>query len=81
MITLVAIICSGILCQDVVVPTDMMAAGRADDPTPMPFSWSMCEADGQRIAIDWLAQQQQFRGWEVTKVECVPGKYESNKRA
>ncbi len=81
MITLVAIICSGVLCQDVVVPTKEMVAGKADDPIPMPYTEIICRAHGIADATDWLASQQQYRGWRISKILCVPGHYESSKRA
>ena len=81
MITLVAIICSGILCQDVVVPTEMMAAGKASDPIPMEYTELMCRTHGLSDAWDWLKDQQQYHDWHVTKILCVPGTYVSNKRA
>jgi hypothetical protein len=81
MITLVAIICSGMLCQDVTVPTQEMMAGNASDPIPMEYTEIMCRAHGLLDADDWLKHQQQFEGWRVTKIMCVPGRYESPKRA
>lgn len=81
MITLVAIICLGILCQDVVVPTQTMMAGKVNDPIPMPYTEIACRTNGLAQAQDWLRQQQQYEGWHITKIMCVPGRYESNKRA
>ncbi len=81
MITLVAIICSGFLCQDVVVPTKDMVAGKADDPIPMEYTEIMCRAHGIADAQDWLALQQQYRNWHISKILCVPGKYESPRHA
>jgi hypothetical protein len=74
-ITLVAVICARVLCQDVVVPTDDMVAGKAVDPIPMQYTEIMCRAHGFSDAIDWLRQQQQYEGWRVTDIKCVPGKY------
>lgn len=79
--TLVAIICTGMLCQDVVVPTQEMMAGKVDNPIPMPFTQIMCRANGLAQAQDWLATQQQYHDWHITKTFCVPGQYISNKRA
>jgi hypothetical protein len=73
--TLVAVICARVLCQDVVVPTDAMAAGKAADPIPMQYTEIMCRTHGTLDAKDWLDKQQQYRGWRVTKIMCVPGKY------
>jgi hypothetical protein len=81
MITLVAIICLNVLCQDVVVPTQDMVAGKADDPQPMPFTWTMCTIGGMAQAQDWLATQQQYHGWHIQTIKCVPGAYVSSKRA
>lgn len=81
MITLVALICSNALCQDVVVPTENMVAGKMDDPVPMELTWNMCKAGGERLAQDWLRSQSQYANWQLRGVECVPGHYESNKRA
>lgn len=85
MITLVAVLCHAVagipLCVDEVVPTEMMVAGKADDPVPMPFTWEMCRSDGIKLAVDWAASQQQYHDWQVIEVKCVPGKYESSKRA
>ncbi len=82
MITLVAVVCSGIFCQDVVVPTQAMAAGKVDDPVPMQYTEIMCRAHGLSDALDWLATQEQYRGWVLRPpIQCVPGKYESPKRA
>ncbi len=81
MITLVAIICRGLLCQDVVVPTELMVAGKAAEPIEMTYTELMCRTHGIADAQDWLAQQQQFLHWRVSKILCVPGKYVSSKRA
>lgn len=81
MITLVVIICMGVLCQDVVVPTEQMVAGLASDPVPMPYTEIMCRAHGIADAQDWLKDQQQYSGWKITKIMCVPGKYVSPGRA
>ncbi len=86
MITLVAIICSGILCQDVVVPTKDMVAGKADDPIPMEFTEMMCRTEGQHIALDWLREESkhggQYAGWTLQfPIKCVPGRYESPRHA
>lgn len=81
MITLVAVICQSILCQDVVVPTPLMVAGKVDAPIAMPFSWGMCMADGIRIAADWIPTQEQYKGWRLAEIKCVPGRYEPSKRA
>jgi hypothetical protein len=81
-ITLVAVICSGLLCQDVVVPTEAMVAGKADDPIPMQYTEIMCRTHGLIDALDWLSQQEQYKGWTLKPpVQCVPGKYESSKHA
>lgn len=74
-ITLVAVICSGILCQDVAVPTELMVAGKANDPIPMEYTELMCRAHGFADAGDWLAQQQQYHGWQIKEIKCVPGKW------
>lgn len=71
----------GILCQDVVVPTEQMVAGLASDPIPMPYTEIMCRAHGLADAEDWLKEQQQYRDWHITKIMCVPGKYVSPGRA
>ncbi len=81
MITLVAVICSGIFCQDVVVPTKAMVAGKATDPIQMPYTETTCRANGVAQAQDWLGQQQQYHGWRVAKILCVPGQYEPPGRA
>ena len=81
MITLVALICLGPLCQDVVVPTESLAAGKVDAPVSMPFTYTMCETKGLSIAVDWLALQQQFHDWRLVAVECVPGAYVPRGRA
>jgi hypothetical protein len=58
-----------------------MAAGKVSDPIPMQYTRIMCRAHGPQDAFDWLRQQQQYWGWRVTKIECVPGTYVSSKRA
>ena len=63
------------LCQDVVVPTEDMVAGKASDPIPMQYTEIMCRAHGFEDAQDWLKEQQQYHNWHITKVMCVPGKY------
>lgn len=85
-ITLVAIMCSGILCQEVVVPTEVMQAGKADDPIPYTMSWAECSIHGQQIALDWLSEEKkhggQYADWVLkAPIKCVPGHYEAGKRA
>lgn len=79
--TLVAIICASVLCQDVVIPTEDMMAGKASDPIPMRYTEIMCRVHGLQDASDWLRMQQQYQGWRVTNIQCVPGHYVPSKRA
>jgi hypothetical protein len=86
MITLVAIICLGPICQDVAVPTKIMQAGNADHPIPYTMSWTECSVHGQQIALDWLAEENkhnsQYAGWILKPpIKCVPGKYEPSGHA
>ena len=85
MITLVAIAChlfsNMTLCEEVIVPTETMVAGKVDDPIPMTMTMGSCRAEGILEAQQWVAHQQQYAGWYVTTVKCVPGKYEPRQRA
>jgi hypothetical protein len=85
MINLVAILChmlNGVpLCVDEMVPTPLMAAGKASDPIPMPFTWVMCSVSGQQIASDWMREHPIYRFWQLKAWECVRGQYVPSKRA
>lgn len=86
MITLVALICLGPLCQDVVVPTEDMLAGNVASPVPMQYTELMCRVHGFADAYDWLTepespQKQQYEGWRLASIKCVPGHYVSSKKA
>jgi hypothetical protein len=87
MITLVATICLGMLCQEVVVPTGQMLAGKADAPIPMPFTMVACASgEGLRQALDWLDEEKkeggQYANWVLkAPIKCVPGTYNLSKGA
>jgi hypothetical protein len=87
MITLVAILCHSLtgipepVCVDEVVPTPLMAAGMADDPLPIPFTWVSCSVSGQQIVADWMLEHPIYRSWQLKAWQCVPGQYVASKRA
>lgn len=86
MITLVAILCQGLICTDVEVPTPQMVAGKCSDPqcsdsVPQGISLWDCQMHGEQLIVDWKANSGQWREWNVKAWKCVQGKYVSSQRA
>ena len=88
MITLVAILCHQLaavsipVCEEKVIPTETMVAGKVDDPIPMPpLTMGACKVQAPSMITDWKSVTAEYHDWVLVAWECVPGTYAPSKRA